>query len=104
MVLSSTVLVSTWLDMKEKHSGDSQRTAMVKEETFAMINERMKDRKLQKDNTTLMAILHLLAGEMWNCDENVLRVHTLGVARFINQRGGLHCLGSDGALADVAVR
>jgi hypothetical protein len=105
MILSSTCLVSTWLDMKEGHSGDSKRTAMVKEETFAMINKRIQDPLLQSDDTTLMAILHVLAGEMWGCNENTLTVHIHGVAQFIHQRGGLESLGGrDGALADVAVR
>jgi hypothetical protein len=104
MILSSTCLVTTWLDMKQGHSGDSKRTAMVKEETFQMLNQRLQDPRLQSDDTTLMGILHVLAGEMWNCDENALRVHIKGVAQFVNQRGGLEKLGRNGALADVAVR
>jgi hypothetical protein len=104
MILSSTCLVTTWLDMKQGHSGDSKRTAMVKEETFQMLNQRLQDPRLQSDDTTLMGILHVLAGEMWNCDENALRVHIQGVAQFVNQRGGLEKLGRNGALADVAVR
>ena len=77
---------------------------MVKEEIFSMLNQRLQDPRLQGDDTTLMGILHVLAGEMWNCDENALRVHIRGVAQFVRQRGGLEKLGRNEALADVAVR
>lgn len=78
---------------------------MVKEETFAMIKTRLADPKLRTENTTLMAILHMLAGEMWGCSPTALQVHLGGVEQFVDQRGGIEALGGrGGGLADVTVR
>ncbi|KAF3053680.1 hypothetical protein E8E11_011035 [Didymella keratinophila] len=90
IILSSTVLASTWLDMQNKVSGDSTTTAMVKTETIGMIKERFADSKSQLDDATLIVILHLFAGEMWVCNEQALRVHERGVAALISRRGGVH--------------
>lgn len=49
-----------------------------------------------------MIILHLIAGEMWSCDEEVLRLHETGVVQLINHRGGLDKLGGNGATAAVS--
>lgn len=92
IILSSTLLTSTLLDMYAGVSGDSKRTAMVKGETIEMINTRLRSQTMQLDNETLIVILHLFAGEMWSCDERTLRIHESGVARFVMQRGGMRQL------------
>jgi hypothetical protein len=71
-------------------SGDSRRTTLVKAETLGWINERLRQPESQSEDFTLMVILHLLAGEMWNCNEKTLRIHEKGIARFITHRGGMH--------------
>ncbi|KAL6707108.1 hypothetical protein ACN47E_004860 [Coniothyrium glycines] len=83
LILSSTVLASTWLDMQDGLLGDSKRTALV-------------------NDATLMVILHLLAGEMWNCNESTLNIHEAGVGRSIHARGGINNL-ENRVVADVAV-
>ena len=88
LLLSSTILASTWVDMRAGRSGDSKRTVMAKAETMNMINERLRHPETQLADTTLVVILHLLAGEIWNCNENVLRIHQAAVARLITHRGG----------------
>lgn len=102
ILLSSTLLASTWLDMHAGCSGDSKRTTLVKSETLGWINSRLRDPTAQFEDFTLMVILHLLAGEMWSCNENTLRIHQSGVARLIAARGGMHVLGGNGALAEVS--
>ncbi|KAF2865634.1 hypothetical protein BDV95DRAFT_554195 [Massariosphaeria phaeospora] len=102
ILLSSTVLASTWLDMHAGYSGDSKRTVYVKGEIIGWINERLRSVATQFEDSTLQVILHLLVGEMWSCNEKTLRIHQSGVARLIAQRGGLHRLGGDGAMAHVA--
>ncbi|KAF2734208.1 hypothetical protein EJ04DRAFT_437617, partial [Polyplosphaeria fusca] len=102
VLLSSTILASTWLDMHAGCSGDSKRTVLVKSETIGWINERLRSPETQYEDFTLMVILHLLAGEMWSCNEKTLRIHESGVARLIVQRGGMHNLGGDGAMAEVS--
>ncbi|KAH7073642.1 hypothetical protein BKA63DRAFT_491628 [Paraphoma chrysanthemicola] len=101
ILLSSTILVSTWLDMRAGCSGDSSRTAMVKAETLRMINERIANPTTELNDATLMVILHLLAGEMWSCNEMNLRTHEAAVARFITSRGGLRSL-ENRAVVEVA--
>ena len=103
IILSSTVLASTWLDMHNKCSGDSATTAMVKAETISMINERLVNPALRLDATTLIVILHLFAGEMWVCNEKTLRIHENGIATIIARRGGLSTFIYNRALAEVAV-
>lgn len=78
---------------------------MVKQETFATIRARLADPTLQTDNTTLMAMLHILAGEMWGCSLAAIETHLAGVKGFVRQRGGIEALGGrGGGLADVTVR
>ncbi|KAF2118770.1 hypothetical protein BDV96DRAFT_487720 [Lophiotrema nucula] len=102
ILLSSTILASTWLDMHAGCSGDSKRTTLVKAETIGWINERLRDPIMQYEDFTLMVILHLLAGEMWSCNEKTLRIHQTGVARLIIQRGGMDSLGGNNAMAEVS--
>ncbi|KAF2633202.1 hypothetical protein BU25DRAFT_380373 [Macroventuria anomochaeta] len=103
IILSSTVLASTWLDMHNKCSGDSTTTVMVKAETISMINERLANPTLQLDDATLIVILHLFAGEMWVCNEKALRIHENGVATFVSRHGGLSSFIYNRALAEVAI-
>lgn len=101
ILLSSTVMASTWLDMHEGVSADSKRTALVKAECIGWINGRLRNPATQFEDSTLMIILHLLAGEMWSCNEATLRIHQSGIARLINHRGGMSSLGGNGAVAEV---
>jgi hypothetical protein len=86
------------MDMEAGCSGASRRTAEIRQETFRMLNERINS---HHDDATLMVILHVLAGEMWNCDEKSVRIHETGVARFISARGGIENL-ENGAVAEFA--
>ncbi|KAF1844844.1 uncharacterized protein K460DRAFT_405124 [Cucurbitaria berberidis CBS 394.84] len=101
IMLSSTLLASTWLDMHAGCSGDSERTSLVKKETINMINERKSCSDTNYEDATLMVILHLLAGEMWSCNEKILRFHESGVAKLIAQRGGMQSL-ENGTVGEVA--
>jgi hypothetical protein len=103
VILSGTVLASTWLDMHNKVSGDSAITAMVKNETIGMIKERIASPKRQLDDATLIVMLHLFAGEMWICNEQALRVHERSVVALISRRGGLGSFVHNRALAEVAL-
>ncbi|KAF2129053.1 hypothetical protein P153DRAFT_30916 [Dothidotthia symphoricarpi CBS 119687] len=101
IILSSTLPPSTWLDMHAGCPGDSKRTTMVKAETIKMINARLRNPETRLEDATLMVIVNLLAGEMWSCNEKTLRMHETAAARFVVQRGGMDCLGGNGAIAEV---
>jgi hypothetical protein len=101
MLLSATLTASTWLDMQAGCSGDSKRTVLVKGETIGWINQRLRDPVQQYEDLTLIAILHLLAGEMWNCNEKSLFTHQSGIAGLIAHRGGMDKLQSN-VTAEVA--
>ena len=103
IILSSTVLASSWLDMQNDCSGDSATTAMVKAETIGMIKERLTNPTLQSDDATLVVILHLFAGEMWVCNEKALRIHENGLATLFSRRGGLSNFVRNRVIAEVAV-
>ncbi|KAF2006209.1 hypothetical protein P154DRAFT_422900 [Amniculicola lignicola CBS 123094] len=102
LLLSAALLPSTYLDMHAGCSGDSKRTVLVKSESIGFINERLSDHKTQFEDATLMVILHLLAGEMWSCNEKTIRIHQTGIARLISARGGMSSLGAGGVMAEVA--
>lgn len=101
MLLSATLMGSTWLDMNAGKSGDSRRTMLVKEETITWINDRLWHPVQQFEDLTLIAILHLFAGEMWNCSEKALHYHQHGIAKLITHRGGMGSLQSE-VTAEVA--
>jgi hypothetical protein len=101
LLLSTTVLASTWLDRQERCSGDSQRTIVVKDETLVMLNERLQNSGTCLDDATLMVFLHLMAGEMWSCEEDRLRAYQKGLASTIEERGGMRAL-ENSVVADVA--
>jgi hypothetical protein len=101
ILLSATILTSTWIDEQAGCPGDSKRTALIKSETLSMINERLRVPETRLDDATLMVILHLLAGEMRNCNEKTIRIHMSGVARLIAERGGIEGLANE-TVAEVA--
>jgi len=101
ILLSSTMMSSTWLDMHVGICGESKRTVLLKQEAIGYINERLRDARAYEDST-LAVIIHVLAGEMWSCNEETLRIHQAGIARLIAHRGGMSQLGGDGVVAQVA--
>lgn len=101
ILLSATILTSTWVDEQACCPGDSKRTALIKSETLSMINQRLRVPGTRLDDATLMVILHLLAGEMRNCNEKTIRIHMSGVARLIAERGGMEGLANE-TVAEVA--
>jgi hypothetical protein len=103
IILSSTVLASTWVDMNSGYSGDSATTTMVKQETIGMIKERFGDPATQMDDITFITILHLFAGEMWVCNEAALRTHETGLATLAIKRGGLNTFVHNRTVAEVAL-
>ncbi|KAF1835243.1 hypothetical protein BDW02DRAFT_496370 [Decorospora gaudefroyi] len=90
ILLSAPVMASTWLDMHSQCLEDSKRTALLKVEIISMINRRLRDPETQCNDLTLFVILHLLGGEMRIGNEETLRTHISGIARFLAQRGGLY--------------
>jgi hypothetical protein len=103
--LSSTCLASAWMDMMQGYVGDSQTTIILKNEMFQGLQKQLRNVDAASNDTTLMSILHLLAGGIWNSNEKTLRVHMHSVVLFITQHGGLERLyTSNQVLADVAVR
>lgn len=96
ILLSSTIVASTWMDMHAGTRGDSRRTAVVKGEILSWIKGRLASPELMNADSTMIVIIHLLAGEMWSCNERTLRWHEMGVAKLIAQRGGMEVLGAAG--------
>jgi hypothetical protein len=101
IILSSTIMASTWLDMHAGICGESKRTILLKQESIGFINERLRDARAAEDST-LAIIAHVLAGEMWSCNEKTLRIHQAGIARLIAHRGGMSQLGGHGLTAQVS--
>ncbi|KAH7411925.1 hypothetical protein DE146DRAFT_258572 [Phaeosphaeria sp. MPI-PUGE-AT-0046c] len=67
LILSSTLLATMWNDVHDKDRSDSNWTMAVKEEVRALVAEAL--RATAYDDATLMALLHLLVGELWSLDE-----------------------------------
>ena len=86
ILLSSTIMSSTWRDMVEGLCGESRRTIMLKAEIISWINQRLQDPILMFHEHTIMVILHLLMGETWSCNEKTLHIHMSGIARLMAAR------------------
>lgn len=86
ILLSSTIMSSTWKDMVEGLCGESRRTILLKAEIISWINERLQDPVLMFHDDTIMIILHLLVGETWSCNEKTLHIHMSGIARLMAAR------------------
>jgi len=89
VLLSACVLASAWIDMHTGCLDDSTRTTIAKMETMRNASERLAQPDTRLDNSTLMVLIHLLAGELWSCNEKTLRTHQYGLAYLITQRGGM---------------
>jgi hypothetical protein len=91
--------------MQRGLSGDSHTTALIKEEVLDGMRQLLQQESVPRNDTLLMCILHMLAGEMWGCDERAWQVHLRGINRFIANREGLRQLRKEKrVLAQVAVR
>jgi hypothetical protein len=101
ILLSSTVMATTWLDMHAGICGESKRTVLLKQEAIGYINERLRDARAMEDST-LAVVIHVLAGEMWSANEKTMRIHQDGIARLIAHRGGMSQLGGNGIVAQAA--
>lgn len=101
LILGMTILTSAWLDMQAGCIGDSDRTTTIKAEIRTLIHERMDDPNTRFTDSTLIVMLELLFGEMWNCDEGLIRTfHQSGINILITERGGINRL--ENAVAEVA--
>ncbi|KAL7777134.1 hypothetical protein CFE70_007557 [Pyrenophora teres f. teres 0-1] len=96
ILLSAYLITSAWVDMRTGCPEESTRTTIAKMETLSIASERLSQPGTQLDNTTLIVLMHLLAGEAWGCNEKTLRTHQYGIAHLISQRGGLSSLGTPG--------
>ncbi|KAL5424216.1 hypothetical protein PMIN04_003396 [Paraphaeosphaeria minitans] len=89
ILLSSTIMSSTWRDMLDGINGESRRTILVKAEIITWINERLRHADTMCRDDTIMVITHLLMGETWSCNEKTLEIHMSGLARLMAVRGKL---------------
>lgn len=86
ILLSSTIMSSTWRDMLEGLCGESRRTILIKAEIIGWVNERLQHAVTLFRDDTIMVILHLLMGETWSCNEETLHIHMSGIARLMAAR------------------
>ncbi|KAF2443475.1 hypothetical protein P171DRAFT_495244 [Karstenula rhodostoma CBS 690.94] len=89
ILLSSTIMSSTWRDMLDGVCGESRRTILIKAEIIAWINERLRHADTMCRDDTIMVIIHLLMGETWSCNEKTLEIHLAGMAKLMAARGKL---------------
>ncbi|OAG01714.1 uncharacterized protein CC84DRAFT_1221199 [Paraphaeosphaeria sporulosa] len=89
ILLSSTIMSSTWRDMLDGMNAESRRTILVKAEIITWINERLRHADTMCRDDTIMVIIHLLMGETWSCNEKTLAIHMSGMARLMAARGKL---------------
>jgi len=87
ILLSSTIMSSTWRDMVDGVCGESRRTLLLKTEIISWINERLRHADTMCHDDTIMVIIHLLMGETWSCNERTLAIHMSGMARLMAARG-----------------
>lgn len=89
ILLSSTIMSSTWRDMLDGVNAESRRTILIKAEIITWINHRLRHADTMCRDDTIMVIIHLLMGETWSCNEKTLDIHMSGMARLMAARGRL---------------
>lgn len=89
LILSSTLITSGWLDMQEGYPGETIRTKMVKDEVYAIAAEHLHDPNVTLKDASILVVDNLLIGEMWDLDENHLRMHQDRIAYLVHKRGGI---------------
>ncbi|CBX97065.1 hypothetical protein IAQ61_007992 [Plenodomus lingam] len=89
LILSSTLITSGWLDMQEGIRGESVRTCMVKAEVYAMAAGHLHNPHVTLKDASILVVDNLLMGEMWDLDEDHLRMHQNRIAYLVQQRGGM---------------
>lgn len=90
ILLSSTIMSSTWRDMLDGVCGESKRTILLKTEIINWINERLRHTDTMCRDDTVMVIIHLLMGETWAGDERTLAIHLSGMAKLMAAREKLN--------------
>lgn len=107
--LSTLCISSAYLDMMQmdfshaKTSGsiESVRTLTVREQTVKLISESLSDPDTCCSDANIVAVLHLLYGEMIVASDQALQWHEEGLYTMIKNRGGLTKLGGEGLLASM---
>ncbi|CAI6342430.1 unnamed protein product [Periconia digitata] len=97
--LSHVSIVCAYQDVMDGFLTDTALTQCAKAKVLSMITESMVTRKAQTDDFTIMSIVNLLVSHIGDRDERVIDVHQEGLARIVQERGGLLCLGLDGRVA-----
>lgn len=90
LVLSSTLIASTWLDMQNGYEVESCQTQEVKSAVLEVTREYLRDKKTGTDDVSMMVYINLLMGELWNCGEGALRNHQKAIADCVFSRGGMY--------------
>ena len=80
---------------------DSPTTLALKVAIIQEINENIAAPWSEASQTTVIAILHLVAAEVVNGTEATLRTHLQGLGLILNYCGGLNALGLDGLIANI---
>ena len=83
----------------ERSPHESTERTKVRVEVISLINEALKDPKLQTADCTIVAVLQLLTGEIMGPHQKTLQFHQRGLHDMVRQRGGLDGLGVHGQLA-----
>jgi hypothetical protein len=80
---------------------DSSTTLALKVAVIREINEDITTPWSEASQTTIIAILHLIASEVVNGTDATLKTHLKGLGMILNQYGGLNALGLDGLIANI---
>ncbi|GAB7350929.1 hypothetical protein MBLNU459_g1438t1 [Dothideomycetes sp. NU459] len=79
----------------------SIRTNAVFEEIIRLLKVSIGNPDTSADDSTIVAVVQLLCGEMMVRDDYVLQWHEAGLWSMVAKRGGLDQLGGNGAIADT---
>ncbi|CAK4031572.1 Hypothetical predicted protein [Lecanosticta acicola] len=85
----------------ERRQHGSHARMQARGEVISLINHAMNDDKARTADTTIIAVLQLLASEIMGCDDQAMRIHQEGLHRMVRHRGGLDNLGVAGQLAPI---
>lgn len=99
--LSTACIKATYADLLDGFVEESPATLYIKEEVYTMIREGLLDPERQADDGMFMCIGQLLAAELCQGEEDVMKTHEQGLERIARHRGSLDVFGAKGLIANA---
>ncbi|KAI4924467.1 hypothetical protein J4E85_007582 [Alternaria conjuncta] len=99
--LSTLYMASAYDDVVHNREIESLETAALRQDVIHFVGGHLTDVEQSVADHNIIAVSQLILGDVISRSDLGLRYHQMGIARMIEQRGGLQTLGVNGQLASA---